>query len=161
MSVQQGSVVSSEGPSVSADVSVIIPAYQAEDTIARAFDSVLAQTTLPGEIIVIDDGSQDRTRDVVRAYVGKQTACEIRLIEQKNLGAGAARNQGLVASANTLVAFLDADDEWLPEKLSRSLAAMATSAADLVSHDYLRAEGDSSTYISCAQNFNRRPDPFV
>jgi len=153
--------VSSEAPLVSADVSVIIPAYQAEDTIARALDSVLAQTALPAEIIVIDDGSQDRTRDVVSAYVAKETACDIRLFEQKNLGAGAARNRGLVASAKTLVAFLDADDEWLPEKLTRSLAVMKTETADLVSHDFLRAEGDSSAYIPCAHNFNRRPDPFV
>lgn len=153
--------MSSEDPLVSADVSVIIPAYQAEDTIIRALDSVLAQTALPAEIIVIDDGSQDRTRDVVSAYAAKETACDIRLFEQKNLGAGAARNRGLVASAKTLVAFLDADDEWLPEKLARSLSAMETAAADLVSHDFLRAEGDSSAYISCAHNFSRRPDPFV
>lgn len=154
-------MVSSEDPSVSADVSVVIPAYQAEDTIARAIDSVLAQTTIPAEIVVIDDGSTDRTRDVVRGYVDKQTPCNIRLFEQKNLGAGAARNQGLVASTKTLVAFLDADDAWLPEKISRSLAVMASEAVDLVSHDYLRAEGESSSYISCAHNFNRRPDPFV
>ena len=153
--------MSSEAPLISADVSVIIPAYQAEDTIARALDSVLAQTALPAEIIVIDDGSQDRTRDVVSAYVAKEIACDIRLFEQKNLGAGAARNRGLVASTNTLVAFLDADDEWLPEKLARSLAVMKTEVADLVSHDYLRADGDSSVYISCAHNFSRRPDPFV
>ena len=153
--------MSSEDPLPQADVSVIIPAYQAEDTIIRALDSVLAQTALPAEIIVIDDGSQDRTRGVVSAYAAKETACDIRLFEQKNLGAGAARNRGLVASAKTLVAFLDADDEWLPEKLARSLSVMETAAADLVSHDFLRAEGDSSAYISCAHNFSRRPDPFV
>ncbi|CAN0410708.1 unnamed protein product, partial [Discosporangium mesarthrocarpum] len=55
----------------------------------------------------------------------------------------------------------DADDEWLPDKLSRSLAVMTAEAADLVSHDYIRAEGEKTTQISCAQNFNRRPDPFV
>ena len=153
--------MSSEAPLLSADVSVIIPAHQAEGTIARALDSVFAQTALPAEIIVIDDGSRDRTRDVVSAYVAKEIACDIRLFEQKNLGAGAARNRGLVASANTLVAFLDADDEWLPEKLARSLVVMKTEAADLVSHDYLRADGDSSVYIPCAHNFSRRPDPFV
>ena len=153
--------MSSEAPLISADVSVIIPAHQAEGTIARAMDSVFAQTALPAEIIVIDDGSQDRTRDVVSAYVAKEIVCDIRLFEQKNLGAGAARNRGLVASTNTLVAFLDADDEWLPEKLARSLVVMKTEAADLVSHDYLRADGDSSVYIPCAHNFSRRPDPFV
>ena len=153
--------MSSKDSLSAADVTVIIPAYEAETTIARALDSVFAQTALPAEIIVIDDGSQDRTWEVVGAYESKESPCEIRLIEQKNLGAGAARNQGLVASRTTLVAFLDADDEWLPEKLARSLAAMQAEAADLVSHDYLRAEGEKSSYISCAQNFSRRPDPFV
>lgn len=153
--------MSSEGLLSAADISVIIPAYQAEDTIARALDSVLVQTVLPAEIIVIDDGSQDRTREVVSAYVAKQTACLIRLFEQENLGAGAARNQGLVATERKLVAFLDADDEWLPEKLSRSIAAMTGEGVDLVSHDYIRTEGQSTTHISCANNFSRRPDPFV
>ena len=140
---------------------MIIPAYQAESTIARALDSVLAQTVLPAEVIVIDDGSRDRTREIVNAYVRRETPCAFHLIEQKNLGAGAARNRGLLASDSRLVAFLDADDEWLPEKLSRSLATMKTSSADLVSHDYLRADGENSSYIECARNFNRRPDPFV
>lgn len=153
--------MSSETPLVSTDISVIVPAYQAEKTIARALDSVLGQTALPAEIIVIDDGSQDGTLDVVKGYVVKQTACDIRLFEQENLGAGAARNRGLTASAQPLVAFLDADDEWLPDKLSRSLAEMASADADLVSHDYLRVEDEGSAYISCAQNFSRRPDPFV
>jgi teichuronic acid biosynthesis glycosyltransferase TuaG len=153
--------VTSEGSASAADVSVIIPAYQAESTIARALDSVLAQTVLPVEVIVIDDGSKDRTRDIVRAYVSGETLCAFRLIEQKNLGAGAARNRGLLASGSRLVAFLDADDEWLPEKLSRSLATMEATAADLVSHDYLRAEGEALAHIGCAHNFSRRPDPFV
>jgi glycosyltransferase involved in cell wall biosynthesis len=153
--------VSSERSESSGDVSVIIPAYQAESTIARALDSVLAQTVLPAEVIVIDDGSRDRTREIVNAYVRRETPCAFHLIEQKNLGAGAARNRGLLASDSRLVAFLDADDEWLPEKLSRSLATMKTFSADLVSHDYLRADGESSSYIECARNFNRRPDPFV
>lgn len=157
----QGSAVSSDDPLLATDVSVIIPAYKAEDTIARALDSALAQTALPAEIIVIDDGSQDRTREIVKNYVARETACAIRLLEQENLGAGAARNRGLIASENKLVAFLDADDEWLPEKLARSLAVMNSEAADLVSHDYIRAEGETATQISCAQNFNRRPDPFV
>lgn len=140
---------------------MIIPAYQAESTIARALDSVLAQTVLPAEVIVIDDGSRDRTREIVNAYVRRETPCAFHLIEQKNLGAGAARNRGLLASDSRLVAFLDADDEWLPKKLSRSLETMKTSSADLVSHDYLRADGENSSYIECARNFNRRPDPFV
>jgi teichuronic acid biosynthesis glycosyltransferase TuaG len=153
--------VSSEHSESSADVSVIIPAYQAENTIARALDSVLAQTVLPAEVIVIDDGSRDRTREIVDAYVGRETPCTFHLIEQKNLGAGAARNRGLLASDSRLVAFLDADDEWLPEKLSRSLMMLDLTAADLVSHDITRSDGDTTSYVSCAHHFNRRPDPLM
>lgn len=161
MSVQQGSAVSSEDPLSSADVSVIIPAYQAEDTIARALDSVLAQTALPAEIIVIDDGSRDGTREVVTEYISRSTACTIRLIEQQNLGAGAARNRGLLASTKPLVAFLDADDEWLSEKLARSLSVMDSEAAELVSHDLLYSERGGAVHVSCAQHFNRRTDPLA
>lgn len=153
--------MSSQDSLSTADVSVIIPAYQAEDTIARAIDSVLAQTALPAEIIVIDDGSTDRTRDILKVYLSDVADCTIRLIEQQNLGAGAARNQGLRASRREFVAFLDADDEWLPDKLSRSLAEMDAAAADLVSHDLIRSDGESTVYISCAHHFNHRSDPLV
>lgn len=148
-------------PPQTADVSVIIPAYQAEDTIARAIDSVLGQTMLPAEIIVIDDGSRDRTRQIAREIAGRASRCKVCLLEQENLGAGAARNRGLEAAAQEFVAFLDADDEWLPAKLERSLSVLDEKKVDFISHDFLRADANGETPISCAHHFARRPDPFA
>ena len=93
-------------------ISVIIPAYNAEQHISRAIDSVLAQTHPADEIIAVDDGSTDDTGQILRSY-GRQ----LRYIGQENGGAGAARNTGIKAARGEWIAFLDADDEWLPEKL--------------------------------------------
>jgi glycosyltransferase involved in cell wall biosynthesis len=148
-------------PLRSVDVSVVIPAYQAGDTIGRALDSVLNQAAKPGEIIVVDDGSSDRTVGIVEEYISASLTIVVRMIRQENLGAGAARNRGLAAAIHPLVAFLDADDEWLPDKLARSIDVLAGENADFVAHDFLRLEGDAQAYVSCARHFSRRPDPFV
>lgn len=93
-------------------ISAIIPAYNSGRTIARALQSVLAQTRPADEIIVVDDGSADNTADVVRRF-GEH----VRLIQQPNSGVSVARNTGIQASLGDWIAFLDADDEWLPAKL--------------------------------------------
>lgn len=93
-------------------VSVVIPAYNAEATIERAIESVLCQTRLPEEIIVVDDGSTDRTADKVRRYGGR-----VRYLFQKHRGANEARNCAIEQARGTWIALLDADDEWLPKKL--------------------------------------------
>jgi glycosyltransferase involved in cell wall biosynthesis len=93
-------------------ISVIIPAWNAERHIARAIDSVLAQTRPAEEIIVVDDGSTDGTAEAVRAF-----GTRVQLICQPNGGASVARNTGIAAATGQWIAFLDADDEWLPEKL--------------------------------------------
>ena len=93
-------------------ISVVIPAYNAEKHIARAIDSVLAQTRKVDEIIVVDDGSSDNTGTVIKNYGDK-----VIYILQENAGAGAARNTGVEAASSEWIAFLDSDDEWLPEKI--------------------------------------------
>lgn len=93
-------------------ISVIIPAWNAERHIARAIRSVLAQSRPAEEIIVVDDGSTDGTAKVVRAF-----GMQVRLITQPNGGASVARNTGIAAATGDWIAFLDADDEWLPDKL--------------------------------------------
>ena len=93
-------------------VSVVIPAYNAAEHITRAIDSVLAQTRRADEIIVIDDGSADNTADIVKRY-----GAELKYIYQDNAGAGQARNAGIDAAKSEWIAFLDADDEWLTDKL--------------------------------------------
>lgn len=94
-------------------VSVVIPLYNKGPHIARALNSVLAQTFQDFEVIVVDDGSTDDGAEVVRKFDDPR----IRLIHQENQGVSAARNVGVEASRGELVAFLDADDEWLPRHL--------------------------------------------
>ena len=93
-------------------LSAVIPAYNAAEHLGRAIESVLAQTRPADEIIVVDDGSTDTTRDEVTKF-GDQ----VKYIYQENAGAGAARNTGTKAARMQWIAFLDADDEWVPRKL--------------------------------------------
>jgi len=97
-------------------ISAIIPAYNAADTITRTLKSILDQTVPPHEIIVVDDGSQDNTCEVVRALGDRVT-----LISQENGGPSAARNTGIKAATGDWLAFLDSDDAWLPTKLERQI----------------------------------------
>jgi len=97
-------------------VSVIIPAYQDADHIRAAVDSGLAQTYADREVIVVDDGSTDDTLKVLAAY-----GDAVRVISQPNRGPSAARNRGIQQAQGEWVAFLDADDTWLPEKLARQM----------------------------------------
>lgn len=95
-------------------ISTVIPAYNSEKYIAGTIESVLNQTQPADEIIVVDDGSSDGTADVVRSFGDKVT-----LIQQENAGASVARNTGIKAAKGNWIAFLDGDDEWVPEKLQR------------------------------------------
>jgi glycosyltransferase involved in cell wall biosynthesis len=104
---------------VSRRVSVIIPAYNAAGFIRAALDSVCAQTVLPDEILVIDDGSTDGTAGEVADF-GRTDL--VRYIHQKNLGVSGARNAGLDLATGDWIAFLDADDVWLPPRLELALA---------------------------------------
>ena len=100
-------------------VSVIIPAHNAAATIAGTVDSVLAQKFNDFEIICVDDGSTDGTLAIVKQY-----GARVRLIEQANNGPAAARNNGARHSSGEYLAFLDADDVWMPQFLDRTLAAL-------------------------------------
>lgn len=109
-------------------VSVIIPAYNREATIARAMDSVLAQTLADLELIVVDDASTDRTAEVVAAYADPR----VRLLRHDtNRRAAAARNTGIRAARGQYVAFLDSDDVWFPDKLATQVADLEAAPADV------------------------------
>jgi glycosyltransferase involved in cell wall biosynthesis len=99
-------------------VSVVMPTYNAAPTIVRAINSVLNQTCLPQEVIVIDDGSSDDTNRLLESLVSSSKIVPIHLVRnEENVGPGSARNQGWSSSLGSYIAFLDSDDSWHPEKL--------------------------------------------
>jgi glycosyltransferase involved in cell wall biosynthesis len=100
-------------------VSVVMPAYNAAPYIRAALESALAQTYGSLEVIVVDDGSTDGTATVVRAFGDR-----VRYIFQPNARQAAARNHGVRESRGDLIAFLDADDAWLPEKIEKQVSLL-------------------------------------
>jgi len=98
------------------EISVIIPAYNSADYIGEAIRSALAQTYTNFEIIVVDDGSTDATPEIVREF-----GHEVTYIRQENGGAASARNHGIRVAKGEFIAFLDADDTWLPDKLEKQI----------------------------------------
>lgn len=101
-------------------LSVIIPVYNCERFLAEAVRSVFAQTLLPTEIIVVDDGSTDSTPQIV-ADLAADPPVPICYVHQANQGPAAARNHGLRIARGEFIAFLDADDLWLPDKLQQQV----------------------------------------
>ena len=98
-------------------VSVIVPTYNRAHMLKEAIDSVLAQTYQAFELIVVDDGSTDDTRRLLSSYGSHR----INIVYQKNAGVSAARNRGIRSASGELIALLDSDDYWLPEKLAKQV----------------------------------------
>ena len=116
-------------PQPSTPVSVIIPTHNRADFLARAVDSVLAQTYGNFELIVVDDGSTDHTPQLLSAY-GR----DVIMVRQENRGPAAARNLGIRQARHPLLAFLDSDDRFAPEKLALQVKAMEAAPGVLISH---------------------------
>lgn len=113
-------------------ISVVIPAYNAEEFIGQTIQSVLDQTYPCHEIIVVDDGSTDSTKEVLKRFEGR-----IRYLYQQNKGPSAARNKGIQGAKGEFICFLDADDYWTSEMLEVQLAFMeANREVALVFSDY-------------------------
>ncbi len=110
-------------------VSVIIPTYNRGWILAEAIDSVLAQDYKDYELIVVDDGSTDNTREILDIY-----GQDIIILRQANTGVSAARNRGIAKAGGQLVAFLDSDDLWLPRKLSRQVGFLNLNPDAVINH---------------------------
>lgn len=126
-------------------ISIIIPTYNRSVLLTRAVNSVLSQTYLDWELLIIDDGSTDNTRDVVGEYVKKDN--RVKYFYKENGGQGSARNIGLKNVRGTYVAFLDSDDEWLSEKLEKQVSVLDSNVsidfcftADLIKNEDLSRE---------------------
>lgn len=158
------------------DLSVVIPAHNAARTLDRALASVFRQDIPVAEIIVVDDGSSDGTAALAAAFAGGP----VRVIRLERCGGAAnARNHGVNAAQGELVAFLDADDEWLPDKLGRQLAllgahpamAFVSCGARLIAPDGSDcgplypgrppAQGDEAWRVLLAYNFIATPSVVV
>lgn len=143
------------------DVSVIVPAWRAALTIGRTLNSIAAQTWLPREVIVVDDGSDDNTADIAESWRSQLGAINLKVLRQKNQGAGAARNLAIAHAVGQYLAFLDADDEWLPEKLERSLAELVDKKSDFVFHDMQIENNGKISYLSAVRHFPESSDPYI
>ena len=99
-------------------VDVIIPVYNRERFISHTLDSVLSQTYRNVEIVIVDDGSTDRSAEIIEPYLRHNN---VKYIQQENQGPAAARNAGIVSCSGDLIAFLDSDDLWLPTKLEKQV----------------------------------------
>ncbi len=132
-------------------ISVVVPAFRAERFIAEALDSVAAQTAQPSEVIVVDDGSPDRTAALARDR-------RATVIMQDREGVSAARNAGILASGQPWIAFLDADDIWEPRKLElqwQAIEGCPDLAAVFCDYTEFDAHGPSDrTFLSWKKNFH-------
>lgn len=117
-------------------VSVVIPAYNAQDTIERAIRTVLDQTAPPYEVIVVDDASTDGTRNVVEAIAAEEPCLSL-IASHPNAGPGHCRNLGFRAAKGDWIAIQDSDDAWRPDRLEKMLAAAHEHRADLVADNML------------------------
>lgn len=117
------------------DLSVIIPCFNAHETLKRCIESVARQTCYPREIVIVDDGSTipiSNLVDTLRSLIN----VPIKLLSQPNRGASAARNAALLSATGKYAAFLDADDVWLPEKLRTQYGLMERHNLLLSGHGY-------------------------
>ncbi len=113
-------------------VSVVIPAYNSSQYLLESVESALAQTYEPIEVLVVDDGSTDATRDILAPLVSSE---RIKYLHQENQGPAAARNLGIRHAKGDMIAFLDADDIWLREKLETQIELFGNEKLGLVYSD--------------------------
>lgn len=115
-----GKIGSAPSNTMRPSIDVIIPLYNGAAFIATAIESVIAQTYSPTHIIIINDGSTDKGPEIATSYQTK-TSIPLVIINQENKGLSAARNTGINTATSEYIAFLDADDVWIPEKLQKQI----------------------------------------
>lgn len=129
------------------DVSVVIPAYNAEKYIVDCLNSVVSQTVTPREIIVVNDGSTDETLAIVQKYEAKYS--NIKCVSKKNAGLSEARNTGIQEASSEFIAFLDSDDMWCSGKLEKQLTLfdIANDKLGLVYSAYKLCDQEGQEYL--------------
>ena len=135
-------------------VSVIVPVFNGAATVSRAIDSVLSQTFRDFELITIDDGSTDGSGEVLARY-----GAQARIVSRPNRGTSAARNAGIALSRGEYIAFLDADDVWRPEKLEKTVPALAVRPDAVLVYSAFDVVDGSGTPIDPTILTGERPNP--
>jgi glycosyltransferase involved in cell wall biosynthesis len=142
-------------------VSVIIPAYNRAHCVGVAIESVLRQTEPSFELLVVDDGSSDKTADVVRQFRDSR----VELLQHKhNQGISAARNTGIIAARADTIALLDSDDLWFPKMLSSQLGLLknAPKSVSAVVSDYVITDDQHTPrYVRHNSSSSRSPDDLI
>lgn len=110
-------------------IAAVIPTFNRASIVSRAIDSVMRQTFLPSEIIVVDDGSTDDTENLI-----SEKYHTVSYLKTENKGVSAARNIGIQATKSEWIAFLDSDDEWLPQKLEKQIAKISNKRSYKIVH---------------------------
>ena len=125
-------------------ISVVMPAYNAEKTIAESIETVLKQTHENIELIIVDDASIDGTASIINTYARKNPQIRI-LRNTKNIGVAETRNKGIEAAKSDWIALLDSDDLWEPDKLERQIVLAYQEQAEIVycSYDFIDEQGTS------------------
>ena len=116
---------------MSASITVYIPSYNQKGFLIEAVDSVLAQTRLPDEIIIVDDASTDGPQELIRDYASRHPGLIRPILHDVNMGIAQTRNDAIDAAAGDYLSYVDGDDRWLPEKLEREYAALELHSADV------------------------------
>lgn len=128
-------------------ISVIIPVYNGEKTIQETINSVLSQTFSDFELIVINDGSQDKTLEVVSSILDSR----IKIFSYSNAGVAASRNRGFLHSCGQFIAFLDADDLWTPDKLEAQLKALQENSEAGVAYSWSNFISESNQLLQAGR----------
>ncbi|HEY9850632.1 MAG TPA: glycosyltransferase [Leptolyngbyaceae cyanobacterium] len=138
-------------------ISVIIPAYNSEQTIRETIESVLQQTFSDFELIAIDDGSTDKTLEIASSF--KDT--RIKVFSYPNAGGAVSRNRGFSHSSGEFIAFLDADDLWTPDKLELQLKALQDNPEAAVAYSWLDAIDEAGKFLREGNHRTENGDIFA
>lgn len=147
---------------MSAIVSIVMPAYNAFQYLHEAIESVLAQTFNDFELLIIDDGSTDSTAEVAHHY--SQRDSRVKLFSQANQGVSVARNTGIKMAQGEFIAFLDSDDQWLPDKLAAHIEHLNSDSNLGISFgrvEFMKLNGKPTGQLSNSPLSNLKPQNFL
>lgn len=137
-------------------ISVIIPTYNGEKTIQKTIESVLKQTFTDFEVIVINDGSEDRTLDIISKFNDPR----IKVFSYPHAGGNVSRNRGLETAVGEFVSFLDADDIWTPDKLARQLQALQENELAKVAYSWTDLIDENGEFLFSGMHITANGDVY-